>query len=153
MNPDAIVQNCPHKNLGMKKSQCKYCRSIRKSTKAQIASLQERYTYLRRAKLNGNFIENVDRRIVFKRDKGICHICSLSVDPDKFHLDHVVPVSKDGEHSYANIRLAHPHCNLVKSTKTVGQAITMTAKQRRIRLADEWINKNRRHPSAKAWKV
>lgn len=69
---------------------------------------------------------------LFKRDKGICHICGkpcdyedYTVDGDVFiagnwypSIDHVVPVSKGGRHSWENVKLAHRLCNSVKSNKT-----------------------------------
>jgi len=30
-------------------------------------------------------------------------------------LDHVIPLSKGGEHSMSNARLAHTYCNSIKS--------------------------------------
>ncbi len=61
------------------------------------------------------FIEPVDAAVVFRRDKAVCGICGLKVDPDsKWHIDHVIPLSKGGLHSYDNVQLAHAHCNLSK---------------------------------------
>ena len=65
-------------------------------------------------KKNAPVVENVNRSVVFERDKGICGICGLLVDPADWHLDHVVPLSKGGKHSYENTRVTHPRCNLRK---------------------------------------
>ena len=70
----------------------------------------------RRALKKGAFVENVDAQIVFERDKGICGICKLPVERD-FDVDHIVPLSKGGEHSYSNVQLAHPKCNREKGTR------------------------------------
>ncbi len=70
----------------------------------------------RRALLKDVFVEDVDPRIVFERDKGTCQICKCPVEDD-FHIDHIIPVSKGGEHSYVNVQLAHPSCNLKKHAK------------------------------------
>jgi 5-methylcytosine-specific restriction endonuclease McrA len=64
-----------------------------------------------------NWIEDVDRQIVLERDEGICHICSDPVDPNEWHLDHVVPLSKGGTHEYANVAVSHPFCNESKGDK------------------------------------
>jgi 5-methylcytosine-specific restriction endonuclease McrA len=41
------------------------------------------------------------------------------VDPANWHLDHVVPLSRGGEHSYANVQVAHPFCNLSKGPRLI----------------------------------
>ena len=74
-------------------------------------------TNRRRARKLNQFVEDVDPTIVFKRDKGICEICEKPVDPNRFDIDHIIPLSKGGEHSYANVQLAHPSCNYRKSDK------------------------------------
>jgi 5-methylcytosine-specific restriction endonuclease McrA len=62
--------------------------------------------------------ENVDRDLVGERDGWRCGICRKRVDwtlvyPDRMSpsLDHVVPLSEGGEHTYANTRIAHLICN------------------------------------------
>lgn len=62
-------------------------------------------------------VEHVDRQVVFERDEGICGICREPVERNDFHIDHVIPLSKGGEHSYANVQVAHPPCNLAKSDR------------------------------------
>lgn len=69
----------------------------------------------RYARLRNAFVEHVDPFVVFQRDEGICGICDKPVDITCFHVDHVIPLAKGGEHSYANTQLAHSTCNLVKS--------------------------------------
>lgn len=75
----------------------------------------------------------VDRDItleeLYRRDKGICHICGGECDWDDVRynedgvriagetypsIDHVIPVSKGGLHAWNNVRLAHRHCNTIK---------------------------------------
>lgn len=50
-------------------------------------------------------------RYVLEMDDGICGICGSDVDPFDFHVDHVIPMSRGGEHGYANTQVAHPLCN------------------------------------------
>lgn len=72
----------------------------------------------RRAITKQVFVEVVDPRTVFERDKGICGICRLAVDPmTPWEVDHVIPISKGGLHSYANVQLAHRKCNRSKAAK------------------------------------
>lgn len=69
---------------------------------------------VRRARKRNAFVEVVDPLKVFERDGGICGICSTLVDPKDFHIDHIQPLAKGGEHSYENSQLAHPICNSKK---------------------------------------
>jgi len=71
----------------------------------------------RRARKLAAFVEDVDRSVVFERDAGVCGICNLPVNLDDWHLDHIQPLSKGGEHSYANTQVSHPTCNMRKGAK------------------------------------
>lgn len=66
---------------------------------------------------------------LFKRDKGVCHICGAVCDKEDYKwikrgikvcggnypsIDHVKPLSKGGQHSWDNVRLAHMVCNATK---------------------------------------
>lgn len=62
------------------------------------------------------FVEDVDRNVVFETYEGTCGICGGFIEGD-FHVDHIIPLSKGGEHSYRNAQPAHPSCNLSKSDK------------------------------------
>lgn len=57
-----------------------------------------------------------------KRDKGICYLCNKPVDTNDYHItdsnafvvgknyptiDHVLPISKGGKHSWDNVTLSH----------------------------------------------
>ena len=72
------------------------------------------------AKVGGPFT-NLE---VFERDSWVCGLCSLLVDPDAAYpdpgsasLDHVVPLSRGGEHSLSNVQLAHLSCNVSKGAR------------------------------------
>jgi 5-methylcytosine-specific restriction endonuclease McrA len=47
----------------------------------------------------------------------VCHICGDAIAPDDLHFDHVVPLSRGGDHAPYNIRPSHSRCNLRKGTK------------------------------------
>lgn len=83
-------------------------RYYRKSPDVARASVAVRRARLR----NAPVIEHISRQEVYERDQGRCHICGKKVDPQKWHLDHLVPLSKGGEHSMRNVAVAHPQCNL-----------------------------------------
>ena len=76
--------------------------------------LRQKYSANRRARLLGQFVEEVDRTVVLARYNGLCGICGDTVDPERFDVDHIIPLLVGGEHSYANTQPAHPSCNYRK---------------------------------------
>lgn len=65
---------------------------------------------------------------VFERDRWRCGLCGGRVprravwpDPRSASLDHIVPLSADGEHERANVQCAHLACNLRKGARGVQQ--------------------------------
>lgn len=90
---------------------------------------------VRRSRLKGATIETVDPIKVFDRDGWRCHLCSELTDrskrgsshPNAPELDHVMPLSKGGEHSYANTACAHRKCNRAKSNRIIGQPSLLVA--------------------------
>ena len=70
-----------------------------------------------RARKRKAAIENVRRAVVFARDGGRCHICHKKVNPKRWHLDHIIPLSKGGAHSYQNVAVSHPTCNQQKNDR------------------------------------
>ena len=65
------------------------------------------------------FVEQVDPLIVLERYDGVCGICLDDVDPLRFEVDHIIPLSRGGEHSYANTQPSHPSCNAAKGDKVL----------------------------------
>ena len=67
--------------------------------------------------------ERIDPEVVFKRDGWRCYICGCATPAslrgtthdDAPEMDHVVPLSKGGAHTYDNVRCACRVCNWVKS--------------------------------------
>ena len=73
--------------------------------------------------------ESVHPEVVFERDHWRCKHCGIST-PKKLRgsyqgnapeLDHVIPLSKGGAHTYANTQLLCRTCNGMKSDKPWGQ--------------------------------
>lgn len=66
---------------------------------------------------------------LIKRDKGICQLCGLPVDDKDIEnghakglypsLDHIIPLSKGGTHTWNNVQLAHMACNSGKCDRYV----------------------------------
>lgn len=61
--------------------------------------------------------EVVSRREVYERDEATCGICGTHVDWEDFHVDHIVPLSRGGTHTYDNVQCAHAECNQRKHAK------------------------------------
>ncbi len=66
------------------------------------------------------------RRRVFFNSNGICGICKEGIDlrekhPSKksFSIDHIVPRSKGGSHSFSNLQAAHLGCNERRGDKAL----------------------------------
>lgn len=74
----------------------------------------------RRALLKGAAtIDKFTKAEIFERDNGICYLCQQLVNPDpkKWHLEHIIPLSKGGEHTRNNVAVSCPPCNLRKTNK------------------------------------
>lgn len=65
----------------------------------------------RRVLQAGGVVEKIDPHAIYERDGGRCHICSKHVPKREMTLDHLVPISRGGDHIALNVRLAHRSCN------------------------------------------
>lgn len=68
------------------------------------------YRMDRRARIRNAWVEHVNRRVVYEMHGGRCGICGEFIG-GSFDVDHIVPLSRGGVHSYANVQPAHPRCN------------------------------------------
>lgn len=78
----------------------------------------------RRIKERGATVERFSREEIFERDEWTCRLCNEAIDPAArkpdmrcASVDHIVPISKGGEHSRANVQAAHFICNLTKGDR------------------------------------
>lgn len=87
---------------------------------------ESQYVQSRRARILGNGTrEVVNPERVFQRDGWRCGICRQptpreligSRSPHRPTLDHVVPLSRGGSHTYANVQCACARCNFVKGSR------------------------------------
>lgn len=68
----------------------------------------------RAAKWGAERIETIDRERVIARDNSTCHLCGKKVRRSDIHLDHLIPLSKGGTHTYNNVAVAHSRCNVIR---------------------------------------
>jgi 5-methylcytosine-specific restriction endonuclease McrA len=71
----------------------------------------------RRYRLSECQVERVNRVKVFERDGWRCGICRLPVERKDASLDHIVPLSRGGHHTYENCQTAHLKCNISKGAR------------------------------------
>lgn len=92
----------------------------------QNADNKYRYSMKRNAaKFNVPFDESITRREVFARGNGVCYICgqlthyenSDEYSPLLATVDHLVPWTRGGQHSWENVKLSCLRCNIVKGNR------------------------------------
>lgn len=84
-----------------------------------------------RARKLNSYLEKFSESDVLLTYGTSCHICGCAIDlnaprqtgkagwQNGLHIDHLVPLSKGGEHSLENVRPSHGLCNLIKHTSLV----------------------------------
>ena len=83
----------------------------------------------RRARKKTVEAEYVETMKVFQRDQWRCQLCGCKTPkalrgkdkPNSPELDHIVPLSRGGAHTYANTQCACAQCNQRKGSKILGQ--------------------------------
>ncbi len=65
----------------------------------------------RRVRIKGGVVEKIDRRAIYDRDNGECHLCGKHVPEKEMELDHLIPVSRGGDHVALNLRVSCRSCN------------------------------------------
>jgi 5-methylcytosine-specific restriction endonuclease McrA len=81
--------------------------------------------HIRRARKAGVAHLPYKRADIFERDEGVCHICSETVDPEQWDLDHVVPISRGGGDTPENVAVSHPSCNRSKGARALDTHTTV----------------------------
>lgn len=84
----------------------------------------------KRVKRNGRIDYNITLNKLIKKDDKVCRICGELINEKDYiinkegnfevgqgypSIDHIIPVSKGGTHTWDNIQLAHHQCNSIKS--------------------------------------
>ena len=58
------------------------------------------------------------KEILRKEQEGMCGICNtLVLDGDSVHVDHIIPITRGGPHTVANLQYTHGSCNDQKNNK------------------------------------
>ena len=94
----------------------------------------------RRLGLNGSVFSTQDVLKIIKEQKFFCFYCQVSLKED-YHLDHKIPLSKEGLDEKENICATCPTCNLRKGNKTDRQF---------LKIIKEWIGVDERKCDTKS---
>lgn len=121
---------------------CKECDEIFESSRIRVycsSNCSNRFTRRlkdakrRKAKSSNGIAEDITLDRLINRDHNTCHICKLKCDRDDHKvtvegyfiagydypsIDHVIPISKGGTHTWSNVKLAHFYCNTIKGDST-----------------------------------
>ena len=123
------ICECCGKEFYPRRHGTKYCseRCARKASNKRKDILRDK-----RLKENGEIDNSITLEKLYKRDNGICKICggkcnyddyrrdennSFIVGNDYPSIDHIIPISKGGQHTWDNVQLAHIICNSIKNNK------------------------------------
>jgi len=58
-----------------------------------------------------------DYPTVIARDGMFCYLCGEEIVDGKYHVDHIIPITKGGYHAEFNLSVAHDTCNISKQNK------------------------------------
>jgi len=129
---DLVCQECgisyraPRLSIGCSKYCSAICRerAYLKTRKGAAIRSRERFKY-RTGKKN-NTIDLIVPYVVYERDNWKCHLCGKRIGkkhknphPLSASIDHIIPISKGGEHSYKNVKASHLKCNASKCNRTI----------------------------------
>lgn len=104
------------------------------STKAHSTT----HEHTRRMRMQKDPVDNdITVLGLFLRDSGVCQLCGGRCDSEDYEMkdgvfiagnkypsiDHIIPLSKGGEHSWDNVQLAHRICNTKKRDQVYGEGI------------------------------
>ena len=117
---------------GKKRAYARDYRIRRMAEDPAYRDAERTYEYKRRARKVAVTVEEFSREEVFDRDGWVCQICNKLTNqrvawphPKFPTLDHIIPLSKGGEHSRRNTQTAHLRCNLSKGDRSVGSQLLL----------------------------
>lgn len=117
-------------HIGKPRQRCEPC------TEQQQRRIQKAHKLFRKAIERGaNGGEKVDPYKVFSRDRWTCQLCGTKTprklrgtyDDNAPELDHILPISKGGLHTYLNTQCACRKCNAAKGDRPLGQMLLLSA--------------------------
>ena len=128
LREEAKTLNCKEIALKYNMSEERVYRRAKKLG-IDISTKYEGGKWYRRASRYGckDFDKTITLRALITRDNGVCQICGKPTDDCDITnghigrmyptLDHIIPLSKGGTHTWDNVQLAHMHCNAGKCNR------------------------------------
>jgi len=128
-NKEDIIQQSTRWYLANKEKKLKRDAEWRNERKSHIKAWRKNYNKTNKEKILDYYkskrarkrtatIEKFSTSEICERDGWICQLCHKKVNrrlkyphPQSKTLDHIIPLSKGGEHSRINVHLAHLICN------------------------------------------
>lgn len=89
----------------------------RKDNPEAFKRFYDAWNHNRRARKAGVQSERIIVSEIAKRDRNKCGICKKRVPLKTRSLDHIIPLSKGGTHTKANVQIAHLLCNQRKGAR------------------------------------
>lgn len=128
--------NDPVYRQKMNEYQSEYASSHREQMNRYVRKWKEanplkgtEYAMRYKARKQAVTVEEVDYERIFQESDGICYICNKQILPHHdIEFDHIIPITRQGPHSYENVKMVHQCCNSRKSDKLLEE---MTSHQRR----------------------
>lgn len=125
---------CGHP-IGWAKTKTVPAKDCAACTAAKALETKKAYRKKRKVAKRAATVETVHPLRVFMRDGWRCYLCGGMTDPTKrgsLHpnapeVEHIIPIAKGGEHSYANTACAHKKCNAAKSDKIEWKPLLLAA--------------------------
>jgi hypothetical protein len=78
-------------------------------------------TMHRASRKGASVTERISPREVFERDNWTCYLCDNEVESADATIDHVIPLSRGGQHIRSNVRCAHLRCNIIKKDRLLDE--------------------------------
>lgn len=111
------------------KMRCSPCSKERAKTLSKASGGKAANRSARKIKQRGVTVESVNPLVVLDRDKWTCQLCGVptpkrlrgSYEDKAPEVDHIIPLSSGGEHSYKNVQCACRKCNIKKAGVPRGQ--------------------------------
>jgi len=124
--PERTIKEVACKSCGlmyMGKSTNSMCVDCVKIAKRNAKRNDPHHNHRKRARLYKCKYEPVNKKRVFERDNYKCYLCGTDVVISKIYredqatIDHVIPMSKGGAHTYDNVKTCCNKCNWTKGSK------------------------------------
>lgn len=100
-----------------RKAYCARAAAWRKRNPDKVLS----FSQAARARKRNATTEDCSKRIAILKRERFCHWCCTAVTPKTVHIDHVVPLARDGKHCNDNLVASCRSCNISRKAKLISE--------------------------------